>query len=315
MTNTEELPRKREGTQVGVSQEEAGCKANRNGHNELAPNSGKHNTRVAYVMWHFFGLLIGAYSVPNVLTRAIQVANYGWLLKFFFSQIACITLYFLVVVSDPGILKPPRPRSETLNFLDKGPIYQVTPDREEFGAYCKVCKFIRPPRGKHCWKCGHCIGVFDHHCMITSTCIGYKNHRLFVVFSIAHFSFTSWGFWQMFIAMRAGVAEVSMLAIFLGGIATFGLFVFAVFTGLLTIGHLWLSLTNQTTLDLLKANNSKVDFYYCYSLNLKCVLKWWPFWIYDKGYRRNLWEFWTGYVDPVFCETRIDTTRDDYDFF
>ena len=48
------------------------------------------------------------------------------------------------------------------------------------------------------------------------------------------------------------MSEVGGLAILLGGIGTLALFLAALFTGLLTIGHLWLSLTNQKTLDLLK---------------------------------------------------------------
>jgi hypothetical protein len=48
--------------------------------------------------------------------------------------------------------------------------------------YCVTCQIAKPPRCKHCDRCGKCVNGFDHCCPWTGRCIGELNHGSFVVF-------------------------------------------------------------------------------------------------------------------------------------
>jgi len=47
---------------------------------------------------------------------------------------------------------------------------------------CVSCGIARPPRSKHCPRCGACVRRFDHCCPWTGGCVGLANHAPFLAF-------------------------------------------------------------------------------------------------------------------------------------
>jgi len=83
------------------------------------------------------------------------------------SVLASMNLLFLwlTYLTDPGVI--PRQNEPELRILSTG-------ERN-----CVSCKIIRPPRGKHCKYCDHCVEVFDHHCPYAGVCVGNGNYLFF----------------------------------------------------------------------------------------------------------------------------------------
>jgi len=263
--------------------------------------------RFAYLLMHITGLLIATNSVPNILSKAIASRDTGWLQCFFLIQASLIILYFILVCSDPGVLKPPTSTEEE-SFLPKGIRYQID-DKDMVGRYCSRCKFITPPRGFHCKRCGHCVAVFDHHCPMTSTCVGQRNHRIFLLLIATHWLFAMWSLYQL----GKGVIEAFSsdgfsLGLLLGFAGCFGLLAAVLVTGLLFIVHCVISLTNKKTVDIIRFNISQgTGLLRCHAIQWLCGVRRyvnWPPWVYDKGCFQNLREFCTGHVDAIFLETR-----------
>ncbi|TFK70934.1 zf-DHHC-domain-containing protein [Pluteus cervinus] len=126
-------------------------------------------------------------------------------------------------------------------------------DFSEPGKWCRKCWMPKPERAHHCSVCGRCVLKMDHHCpWLGSNCIGHRTYPAFV-----HF-----------------LACITLLAIYIAVISINGLLyafsnpytinevtpvheIFLAFTGILftlVIGsflgyHIYLSLTNQTTLE------------------------------------------------------------------
>jgi len=84
-------------------------------------------------------------------------------------------------------------------FLDPG----VIPRKDEFDLArltslehgeraCITCKIIRPPSGKHCKYCDHCVEMFDHHCPFVGVCIGEGNYPCFLLLLATGFTGTSY---------------------------------------------------------------------------------------------------------------------------
>jgi palmitoyltransferase len=126
-------------------------------------------------------------------------------------------------------------------------------DFSEPGKWCRKCWAPKPERTHHCSACGRCVLKMDHHCpWLGSICIGHRTYPAFV-----HFlgCITIFATYIAVISINAliyafsnpyGVSEVTPVhELFL---ACTGI-IFAAIVGSFFGYHVYLSLTNQTTLE------------------------------------------------------------------
>lgn len=111
--------------------------------------------------------------------------------------------------------------------------------------YCNKCKKSRPPRTHHCSICDRCILRMDHHCPWVGNCIGFFNHKYFIQFLI----YTSVDLLIIGIssAIKAYNNEERDLIVLVCAFAGCAIFLS---TFCLSAFHIWLILTNQSTLEL-----------------------------------------------------------------
>ncbi|KAF5806955.1 putative protein S-acyltransferase [Helianthus annuus] len=195
--------------------------------------------------------------------------NLGVLILVVAIVFTCYVIILLLMTSgrDPGIIPrnahPPQPET-TDQGIEVGPgqtpqlrlprVKEVVVNGMTVKVkYCDTCMLYRPPRCSHCSICDNCVERFDHHCPWVGQCIGRRNYRFFFMFvssatllCIYVFSFCwvyairimhseNTSIWRALIKTPASIVLIiyTFLAVW--------------FVGGLTIFHLYLISTNQST--------------------------------------------------------------------
>ncbi|XP_072953746.1 probable protein S-acyltransferase 7 [Typha angustifolia] len=183
-----------------------------------------------------------------------------------------IVLLFLTAGRDPGIVPrnshPPEPDDDggispclstewtgsqngasslppTKDVLVNGVVVKVK--------YCNTCMLYRPPRCSHCSICNNCVERFDHHCPWVGQCIGKRNYRYFFMFvsSTTLLCLYVFTFCWVHLKKTMDAYKCQLWTAIIGSpISSFLIlytFIAAWFVGGLTVFHLYLICSNQTT--------------------------------------------------------------------
>ncbi|KAL5367635.1 palmitoyltransferase-like protein [Cryptosporidium parvum] len=137
-------------------------------------------------------------------------------------------------------------------FIDQGKNYMIN---------CSKCNAIKHPRTHHCSICNKCILNMDHHCPWIGQCVGLYNRKYFILF-------LAWSFLSCFLISIFSIPMIIILLSSLSGInyysdaslydnVTFqGLLFssvlsvsFSLGTGTLLFFHIYLLVTNQSTIE------------------------------------------------------------------
>jgi len=142
---------------------------------------------------------------------------------------------------DPRFLSFPT----TKDFLING--YRVTTK------FCTTCNVYRLPRCSHCAMCDNCVEKFDHYCPWVGTCIGRRNYRYFLSFVLSAALLCIYVFSTSLSRLiqlsekhyhsfdKAMAKEPTAIALIVYT------FIATWFVGGLSVFHLYLVVTNQTT--------------------------------------------------------------------
>lgn len=197
----------------------------------------------------------------------------GFPVLFVTMVILILDLFFLFMTSgrDPGIvprnLRPPEAdeafdmTTPSMEWISgRTPHLRLPRTREVLVGgfpvkvkYCDTCLLYRPPRASHCSICNNCVQKFDHHCPWVGQCIGLRNYRFFFLFISTSTFLCIYVFifsWLNIIgetkshyhSIRESIKREVLSLVFI--VYTF---IAVWFVGGLTVFHLYLISTNQTT--------------------------------------------------------------------
>jgi len=159
------------------------------------------------------------------------------------------------VARDPGPVTMPKPigSSDADDDLDITAALMPSDDYSHPGKWCRKCWAPKPDRTHHCNVCGRCVLKMDHHCpWLASKCIGHRTYPAFVHFLacitllalyIAVISISA-----LFYAFSNPLDVNEITPVHELGLAFAGL-LFTLVIGSFLGYHIYLILTNQTTLE------------------------------------------------------------------
>ncbi|WVZ05136.1 hypothetical protein V8G54_018482 [Vigna mungo] len=115
--------------------------------------------------------------------------------------------------------------------------------------FCDTCLLYRPPRASHCSICNNCVQKFDHHCPWVGQCIASRNYPFFILFisSSTLLCIYVFAFSWVNLLRQKGRLWVNMSHDVLSVTLIVYCFIAVWFVGGLTVFHLYLISTNQTT--------------------------------------------------------------------
>lgn len=223
--------------------------------------------------------------------------------------------YYACVWTAPGSPSycpdPARLLGEKISIVDGRKIYQfsyhISLSPGVSYRYCHTCKCIKPPRAHHCSVLGRCVLNMDHYCPWMSNTVGYYNYRYFVLF-LVYLSLACIYVLAFFLCETVQLSQKDKSFIYLNSVLqthvfhansiSASIYCFSVTlaglisAGLLMFWHLYLTLTNQTTLEFYEhMAQQTVTWTTCLTM---------PFaWIpglnssgprnpFDEGWRKNL---------------------------
>ncbi|KAG0466631.1 hypothetical protein HPP92_018211 [Vanilla planifolia] len=240
-------------------------------------------------------MILFCYQIIEKITSHVRQQGEGWIHKYhhvlgFPALVVSISLLiadlcFLLLTSsrDPGIVPRNPQMLESSEASDvntpsmewmtgRTPRMRFPPSKDVIVngfsiklKYCDTCFLYRPPRTSHCSICNNCVQKFDHHCPWVGQCIGIRNYRFFFLF-ISTSSFLCifvFSLSLMNILQERKNYHHSILKLILGEIISTLLIVYTFlsiwFVGGLTIFHLYLISTNQTTYENFRYHYDKKD--------------------------------------------------------
>ncbi|KAK9951290.1 hypothetical protein M0R45_006745 [Rubus argutus] len=161
--------------------------------------------------------------------------------------------------------------------------------------FCDTCLLYRPPRASHCSICNNCVQKFDHHCPWVGQCIGLRNYPFFIMFISSSTLLCIYVFVFSWINLlrQGGNLWRTMSRDIVSVILIVYCFVAVWFVGGLTVFHVYLICTNQTTYE---------NFRYRYDKNEN------P---YTKGILGNLKEVFCARIPPSMVNFRAWVLDDD----
>ncbi|XP_010525442.1 PREDICTED: probable protein S-acyltransferase 2 [Tarenaya hassleriana] len=162
--------------------------------------------------------------------------------------------------------------------------------------FCDTCLLYRPPRASHCSICNNCVQRFDHHCPWVGQCIALRNYPFFICFISCSTLLCLYVFAFSWISIFRfhGKMLIDIPSDLLSIILIVYCFIIVWFVGGLTVFHLYLICTNQTTYE---------NFRYRYEKKEN------PF---TKGIPRNFRELFFAKIPPPLINFR-DLAPEEHD--